>query len=1183
VDCPTVPEPVYIDRDMWEKIVLNLLSNAFKFTFEGEIEVSIRADSSCAILSVRDSGVGIPAEEMPRLFERFHRIPNMRSRTHEGSGIGLALVQELVKLHNGSVNAESRLGEGTTFFVRVPFGKDHLPANRIGGVRTLASTAMGAAPFVEEALRWLPDAPNAPESEFSSLPEMMHVPCPPGNDDHDLDRPRILVADDNADMRHYLTRLLAERYRVEAVPDGQAALDAARERHPDLILSDVMMPLLDGLELVQRLRADPGLREVPVILLSARAGEESRIQGMETGADDYLVKPFSARELLARVQTHLELARVRKEAEEALRDSETKYRNIVETAEEGIWIVDMDNKTTFVNPKLTAMLGYSAEELLGRRPREFVGVESLPVTEDSLKRHQKGAMQKVDIKYRKKDGSSLWCIVSAKPLLDHEGKYAGSLAMITDISERKRAEEALRATEELSRRQLSEIESIYNSTGAALAYFDTELRYIRINDRMAEINGVPAADHIGKKCRDIVPDLADLAEEMRNRIVATGQPVLNIEFSGTTPSQPGIKRYWIEHWVPLKDEEGRVIGITVVADEITERKRAVEALRESEARYRSFFENSIDAVLITAPDGSVDAVNVEACHMFGMTEDEFKQKGRIGTMDLTDPRLRPALEERARTGKFRGELNCVRKDGTIFPCDIATSFFTDGNGKIKTTGIIRDITERKRAEDALRKSEYQMARAQQVARMGSWEVDVKTNTVTGSRGLYEMWELSQESWTMDAFTGKIHPDDQGLNSNSINAAIYNGKPYDEEFRLLTSKGVRIIHSTGKTIYDEIGHPTTFFGIVQDITERKRAEEALRESEANLAKSQEIAHIGSWEMDLKTSRITRSAESYRIFGYAPGEGLTDFKDFLDRIVPEDRDRVASTIRSTMETGLPYNNTYHIQRTDGEIRIMASIGKVIRDSSGRIIKLHGTNQDITERKQVEEELKAAKMQAELYLDLMGHDINNMHQIALGYLELARGMQADEGGSEFLVRPIEVLQRSALLIQNVRKLQKLKDDVFQTQRVDVAKVLSDVYLEYDVVTQKAVTLNLNGYEHCYVKANELLHDVFANLVSNAIKHTGDDTDIVIDMDVVKDGGNGYCRVMIEDNGPGIPDDLKGKVFNRMLRGTTHVQGMGLGLYLVKSLVESYGGRVWVGDRVSGDHSKGARFMVLLPVVEP
>ena len=228
------------------------------------------------------------------------------------------------------------------------------------------------------------------------------------------------------------------------------------------------------------------------------------------------------------------------------------------------------------------------------------------------------------------------------------------------------------------------------------------------------------------------------------------------------------------------------------------------------------------------------------------------------------------------------------------------------------------------------------------------------------------------------------------------------------------------------------------------------------------------------------------------------------------------------------------------------------------------------------------KRPRRRLKLYLDLMGHDINNMHQIALGYLELARDMQPDVGQTEFLDKPIEVLQRSARLIKNVRKLQKLQEGVFQTEVVDVCEVLVDVQREFGAVPDKAVTLNLNGREHCHVRANELLHDVFANLVSNAIKHTGDRADIVVDLDVVKDDGGRYCRVMVEDNGPGIPDDFKGKIFNRLLKGTDKAKGMGLGLYLVKSLVDSYGGRVWVEDRVPGDHTKGARFVVMLPVVE-
>jgi signal transduction histidine kinase len=197
------------------------------------------------------------------------------------------------------------------------------------------------------------------------------------------------------------------------------------------------------------------------------------------------------------------------------------------------------------------------------------------------------------------------------------------------------------------------------------------------------------------------------------------------------------------------------------------------------------------------------------------------------------------------------------------------------------------------------------------------------------------------------------------------------------------------------------------------------------------------------------------------------------------------------------------------------------------------------------------------------------------------MARDMHPPEAcAMEFLDKPIEVLQRSAQLIKNVRKLQKLKEGIFQSQEVDVCEMLVDVQRELGAVPHKTITLNFNQCDHCHVRANELLHDVFANLVNNAIKHTGDRADIVMSLDVVKDNVGRYCRVIVEDNGPGIPEDAKEKIFNRMQKGSA--RGMGLGLYLVRSLVESYGGNVWVEDRVKSDHTKGARFVVMLPAIE-
>jgi len=328
VDCSDLGEPVYVDRDMWEKVVLNLISNAFKFTFEGEIAVSVHRVGNMSELRVRDTGVGIPAEAIPKLFERFNRVPDMPSRTHEGSGIGLALVHELVKLHGGSVRTESIVGQGSTFVVSIPFGQSHVPPGQMGGSRSLSSTAVGAKPFVEEALRWLPDSGALSDEIFSVQDELLPVPCPPVSEI--AIRPRVLVADDNSDMRQYLSRLLSEQYKVETVADGQAAFQAALKTPPDLIVSDVMMPILDGFGLLKALRGNEQTRTIPVILLSARAGEESRVEGIEAGADDYLVKPFSARELLARVSGRLEIARLQRDREMRLRISQAELEQRVQ-------------------------------------------------------------------------------------------------------------------------------------------------------------------------------------------------------------------------------------------------------------------------------------------------------------------------------------------------------------------------------------------------------------------------------------------------------------------------------------------------------------------------------------------------------------------------------------------------------------------------------------------------------------------------------------------------------------------------------------------------------------------------------------------------------------------------------------------------------------------------------------
>ncbi len=305
---PPLPEPVHVDPEMWEQVVLNLLSNALKYTHRGRIRVALEHDADAAVLVVADTGVGIAAADLPRIFDRFYRVGHADGRSHEGTGIGLALVRELIALHGGAIDVASELGAGTTITVRVPRGTAHLPADHVAPAARpppLAPTAATAA-FVEEASRWSTRAASteAPAAD-AALPVDRAAPA-------DLAGSRILVVDDNADLRAHVAGLLARAFPdVDTATDGRDALERARRRPPDLIVADVMMPVMDGFALVRALRADPRTRSVPIILLSARAGDESAAAGLDTGADDYLVKPFSARELLARVRGQLEMARVR--------------------------------------------------------------------------------------------------------------------------------------------------------------------------------------------------------------------------------------------------------------------------------------------------------------------------------------------------------------------------------------------------------------------------------------------------------------------------------------------------------------------------------------------------------------------------------------------------------------------------------------------------------------------------------------------------------------------------------------------------------------------------------------------------------------------------------------------------------------------------------------------------------
>jgi signal transduction histidine kinase len=360
-----------VDPELWERIVANLLANALKYTREGGVRVLVDEDGGRSRVRVTDTGLGIPPDDLPRIFERFVRLDQPGARSQEGSGIGLALTAELVRLHGGTIGAESNPGRGTTFTVTLPVAAPTATATATTrpGTPAVRGARRATGSVLEDVEDWLRDdaAPSADDASVDADPARGA-----------LRGAHILVVDDNRDMRAYLRRLLGGA-RVTAVGSAASAMSVLRAQRVDLLVADVMLPGMSGTDLVREVRRDPSLASLPIVMLSARAGEEASLDGLAAGADDYLVKPFTPTELVGRIAARLATARERRRTETAL---ETVHRQlerqvaildtVVFASPVGIGVWDADLRCLIVNERLAALNELPIEDHLGRTPEEYL-------------------------------------------------------------------------------------------------------------------------------------------------------------------------------------------------------------------------------------------------------------------------------------------------------------------------------------------------------------------------------------------------------------------------------------------------------------------------------------------------------------------------------------------------------------------------------------------------------------------------------------------------------------------------------------------------------------------------------------------------------------------------------------------------------------------------------------------
>jgi PAS domain S-box-containing protein len=512
VACDPIAAEVYVDHDMWEKVVLNLLSNAVKFTFEGGLRVGLREVDGHVELIVQDSGTGIAEDEVPRVFDRFHRIEGARSRTHEGSGIGLALTSDLVRLHGGTIGVTSTPGVGSTFTVRIPTGRAHLPDERVSTEPAHRPAGSMVAPFTAEMSRW--------------MTPLEAVAAPSGV------RRRILVADDNADMRDYMRQLLRD-FDVETVANGALALERARATQPDLILTDVMMPELDGFGLLTALRADMRTSAIPVLMLSARSGEEARVSGLAAGADDYVTKPFSARELAARVQSLLSLADARRQAD---LQKQHLHSLFMQAPTPIVILRGRDHVVELANPQTCELWGRRQEEVVGRplldvlpelRGQPFPRLldQVLQTGQPHFGKEQPARLDRLG------DGAieTAYLNFVYQPLRGLKGDIEGVLVIAFDVTDEVRARDemnTLRALEQSANRTKDEfLAMLGHELRNPLAPILTALQLMTLRGDAGAERERTVIDRQVRHLVRLVDDLLDVSRIARGRVDLRREPV----------------------------------------------------------------------------------------------------------------------------------------------------------------------------------------------------------------------------------------------------------------------------------------------------------------------------------------------------------------------------------------------------------------------------------------------------------------------------------------------------------------------------------------------------------------------------------------------------------------------------------------------------------------------------------
>jgi PAS domain S-box-containing protein len=779
----------------------------------------------------------------------------------------------------------------------------------------------------------------------------------------------------------------------------------------------------------------------------------------------------------------------RKEAADRLQESEERFQRLVANVPGAIYQYvthpDGSDGLIYISPQCRAIYEYEPEAL-----QQDFSLAWQMVHPDDVERvkaaiaasAERLELLNVEFRLLPPSGKLRWVQTSSLPtrLPNSDMVWDG---IITDITDRKQTEALLQESQTRLQQQLAEIEALYQSAPIGLNVLDTDLRFVRVNQRLAEMNGLTVEAHLGRTIRELLPELADSAEQLLRPILETGEPLLNVEIWGETPAQPGVQRVWLEHFLPLKDND-RIVGISTVCEEITERRRSEFALREAYI-----------------------------------------------------------------------QLEAALAAGSIY----------------------------------------------------TWRWSLVTNLLKVDHNFAHLFGLDPEAAAtglpIEEFLNAIHPDDRPHVVAAIDQAIASGEHYVAEYRVRNAEGQeRWVIARGRVEYDSQGNAISFPGAITDITDRKRSEQALRENEQRFVTLAQASPVVIFQFNAANECIYINSRWTELTGYPEATALG--MGWVDTFHPDDHDRMVREWLDWQQSAHQqdiYQNEGRLVRLDGST-LWYYIQALPLMEAGSVTGYMGVFTDITDRKQAElerEQLLAreqlARQEADRvnrlkdeFFSALSHELRTPLNPILGWTKMLQGQKLPP---EKLIQALETIER------NVKHQIRLVDDLLDVSRViqgkfrlsshpvDLSLILTDAIQTVHFAAQaKSITLQFESSIPIYTTGDrDRLGQIFWNLLSNAIKFTPEGGQVAIGLSVSHDASGQSCQIRITDTGIGIASDFLPHVFEyfRQAEGgsTRRYGGLGLGLAIVRHLVELHGGTVIAESPGLG---QGATFTVKLPLLD-